>query len=258
VQTLCSGAAVLGLPLDAAQVAAFQRYAELLVATNQRVNLTSIVEPAAIETRHFLDSLTCALPLLERWGARDAVPPLRCADVGSGGGFPGVPLQIALPRLRFTLIESTVKKARFLEDLVAELDLVGIEVLAERAETLGQQPGQRESYDVAVARALAPLPTLLELTLPFLRPGGLLIAARRGDDEADQRAGSEASRLLGGGPLQVQPVTLAPLADGRVLTVVEKVDRTPAAYPRRPGLPAKRPLGRASARASVAAPRRPD
>jgi len=258
VQTLRSGAAALGLPLDDAQAAAFRRYAELLVAANQRVNLTSIVEPAAIETRHFLDSLTCAQPLLARWGAPEAVPPLRCVDVGSGGGFPGVPLRIALPQLRFVLVESTAKKARFLEELVAELGLVGVEVLSERAETLGQQPGHRESYDVAFARALAPLPTLLELTLPLLRPGGLLVAPRRGDDEAARAAGNAASRQLGGGPLQDHPVTLAPLADGRALTVVEKVAPTPAAYPRRPGLPAKRPLGAPSPRAAVAAPPPPD
>jgi len=242
VQVLARDAAALGLPLDAEQLAAFERYAERLLAANQRVNLTAIVDPAAVETRHFLDSLTCALPLLARWGSPEAIPALRCVDVGSGGGFPALPLKLALPQLRCTLVESTAKKARFLEDLVAELGLDGVEVCAERAETLGQQAAHREAYDLALARALAPLPTLLELTLPFLRPGGLLVAPRRGDDAADRRAGEAASRLLGGGPLRIAPVALPALADGRVLTVVEKLRPTPAAYPRRPGLPAKRPL----------------
>jgi 16S rRNA (guanine527-N7)-methyltransferase len=243
VQTLRAGAAALGLPLDDAQIAAFARYSECLVAANRRVNLTSIVEPAAIETRHFLDSLTCVVPLLSRWGAATVLPSLRCVDVGSGAGLPGLALKLALPRLRLTLVEATGKKADFLRDLVAELALDDVEVCAERAETLAQQPDWRETYDVALARALAALAPLLELTLPFLRVGGVLVAPRRGDDEAARTAAGAASRLLGGGPLQTVPIAVEALKDGRVLTVVEKLEPTPAAYPRRPGQPAKRPLG---------------
>jgi 16S rRNA (guanine527-N7)-methyltransferase len=248
VETLRAGAAALGLPLDDAQIAAFARYAAGLIAANRRVNLTSIVEPAAVETRHFLDSLTCALPLLARWGGPAALPPLRCVDVGSGGGLPGLALKLALPALQMTLVEATGKKAAILLELVDALGLGDVQVYAERAETLAQRPGERETYDVALARALAPLAPLLELTLPFVRVGGLLVAPRRGDDPAARGAASAASRLLGGGPLQDWPVAVEPLRDGRVLTVVEKVGATPAAYPRRPGQPAKRPLGTRPAR----------
>jgi 16S rRNA (guanine527-N7)-methyltransferase len=243
VQTLRAGAAVLGLRLGDAHIAAFARYSECLIAANRRVNLTSIVEPAAVETRHFLDSLTCAVPLLARWGQPETLPALRCIDVGSGAGLPGLALKLALPQLSLTLVEATGKKAAFLVDLVDALALDGVEVYAERAETLAHRPDQRGTYDVALARALAPLTPLLELTLPFLRVGGVLVAPRRGDDDAARTAAGEASRVLGGGPLQIVPVAVEPLTDGRVLAVVDKLKPTPVAYPRRPGQPARRPLG---------------
>jgi 16S rRNA (guanine527-N7)-methyltransferase len=242
LDTLASGAAALGLPLRPEQLAAFARFGDELLAWNARVNLTRIVEPSAVETRHFLDSLTCALPLLARWGPAAPVLPLRCIDVGSGGGFPGVPLKLVLPQLRMTLLESTGKKVAFLEHLVAALGLVGVEAIAERAETLAHAPDHRESYDAAFARALAPLPVLLELTLPFLRVGGLLIAPRRGDLAAEIAAAAYACETLGGAPPTIVPITLPTLDDGRALVVVEKAAATPPAYPRRPGLPAKHPL----------------
>ena len=242
METLAAGAAMLGLALDAGQLAAFARYRDLLLDWNHRVNLTSIVEAAEVETRHFLDSVTCAAPLLARWGGAAAVPALRCIDVGSGGGFPGVPLALALPQLQVTLLESTRKKADFLTHLVAALGLDGVETVAERAETLAHAPAHREAYDVALARALAPLPVLLELTLPFLRLGGLLVAHRRGDLPAEIAAAAHPAEALGGAPPEIVPVTVLPLADGRALVLVEKARPTPHTYPRRPGVPAKRPL----------------
>jgi 16S rRNA (guanine527-N7)-methyltransferase len=240
--TLMAGASALGLALGPAQVEAFVRYREYLLCWNRRVNLTAIVAPEAVEVLHFLDSLTCALPLLQRWGEGTAIPPLRCIDVGSGAGFPGLPLKIALPQLQMVLLEATAKKAAFLTAIVAELGLSGVEVVAERAEAFAHVPAHREAYDAAFARALAPLPTLFELTLPFLRLGGLLVAPRKGDVAAELAAAAYACEVLGGGAPAVVPVTVPPLADGRVLVVVEKARRTPPAYPRRPGLPAKRPL----------------
>jgi 16S rRNA (guanine527-N7)-methyltransferase len=242
VETLAAGAAALGLPLSAAQRAAFVRYRERLLAWNRRVNLTAIVEPAEVETRHFLDSLTCAAPLLARWGEAARVPPLRCVDVGSGGGFPGVPLKLMLPQLHLTLLESTAKKVEFLTYLVADLALEDVDVDCARAETQAQSPAHRESYDVTFARALAPLPTLLELTLPFLRLGGVLVAPRKGQIAADIASAAGAINILGGGPPSCVPVTVPPLADGRVLVVVDKAGPTPPGYPRRAGIPAKRPL----------------
>ena len=243
MEKLAAGAVALGLPLSPEQLAAFTRYRALLLDWNQRVNLTAIVEPEAVETHHFLDSLTCAVPLLARWGSHAALPPLRCIDVGSGAGLPGLALKLALPQLRVTLVEATAKKATFLLHLIGELDLAGVAVVAERAETLGQQAAHRETYDAAFARALAPLVPLLELTLPFLRVGGRLVASRRGDLAADLAAAGGANATLGGAPPTLTPITLPPLHDGRALVVVEKAHATPATYPRRPGLPAKRPLG---------------
>ncbi len=242
METLAAGAAALGVPLGPEQLAAFARYRDELLAWNARVNLTRIVAQAAVETHHFLDSLTGATPLLARWGAAASVLPLRCLDVGSGGGFPGVPLKLALPRLRMTLLEATGKKVEFLDHLIAALGLSEVAAIAERAETLAHAPAHRESYDVVFARALAPLPVLLELTLPFLRVGGLLVAQRRGDLAEEIAGAAFACQTLGGGPPRIMPVTVPPLDDGRALVVVEKAAATPAAYPRRPGLPAKRPL----------------
>ncbi len=242
MDTLVAGAEALGVALGAEQLAAFARYRDELLAWNARVNLTSIVAPAEVETRHFLDSLTCVAPLRARWGPALSVLPLRCIDVGSGGGFPGVPLRLALPRLRVTLLEATGKKVAFLEHLIATLGLGGVATIAERAETLAHAPAHRESYDAAFARALAPLPALLELTLPFLRVGGLLVAQRKGDLAGEVAAAAFACETLGGAAPRIEPVTVPPLDDGRALVVVEKAAATPAAYPRRPGVPAKRPL----------------
>lgn len=239
---LVAGAAALGLPLSDAQRARFARYQALLLDWNTRLNLTAIVEPAAVERLHFLDSLTCALPLLARWGTAAAIPPLRVIDVGSGAGFPGLPLKLALPQLRLTLLEATGKKAAFLAHVVAELELDDVTVVAERAEVAAHQAVHREAYDVALARALATLPVLLELTLPFLRVGGLLVAPRKGDLAGELARAALALRELGGAARPPQPIALPELADGRALVLVDKVAPTPAAYPRRPGLPAKRPL----------------
>jgi 16S rRNA (guanine527-N7)-methyltransferase len=239
---LAAGAAALGLPLNDAQRARFARYLALLQDWNTRLNLTAIVEPAAVERLHFLDSLTCALPLLARWGPAAAIPPLRVIDVGSGAGFPGLPLKLALPQLRLTLLEATGKKAAFLAHVVAELELEGVIVVAERAEIAAHQAAHREAYDVALARALAALPVVLELTLPFLCRGGLLVAPRKGDLAAELARAAPALRELGGDARPPLPITLPGLADGRALVLVEKVAPTPAAYPRRPGVPAKRPL----------------
>ncbi|HLI25755.1 MAG TPA: 16S rRNA (guanine(527)-N(7))-methyltransferase RsmG [Chloroflexota bacterium] len=243
MELLAGGATALGLPLTKAQRARFARYQALLLHWNTRLNLTAITEPTAVERLHFLDSLTCALPLLARWGAAAAIPPLRVIDVGSGGGFPGLPLKLALPQLRLTLLEATGKKAAFLAHVVAELELEGVTVVAERAEIAAHQVAHRAVYDVALARALAALPVLLELTLPFLQVGGLLVAPRKGDLAAELARAALALRELGGAARPPLPIALPELADGRALVLVDKVAPTPAAYPRRPGLPAKRPLG---------------
>jgi 16S rRNA (guanine527-N7)-methyltransferase len=169
--------------LTAGQVEAFGRYRDELLDWNRRVNLTAIREPSAVERLHFVDSLACLLePVPE--GAS-------LLDVGAGAGFPGLPLKIARPDLRLTLLEATGKKARFLEHVVSALALAGVSVVNERAETYAASG--REAFDFVVARALAGLAALLELTLPFCRVGGVVLAPKKGAG-AQLRARRRAAR----------------------------------------------------------------
>ena len=252
---LHAGAAALGIDLSPDQLAAFNRYRDTLLTANRRTNLTAITDPAAVELRHFIDSLTCLLA----WPTV-ADRPVQVIDIGAGAGFPGLPLKLIRPHIALTLIDSVGKKTAFLADLIRRLNLAAATVLTARAEDLARQQAHREQYDVALARAVAPAPVLVEYALPFLRVGGRLIAqktAAKGPDELI--ACQQACVLLGGGPPRLVPVTLpTPAGDtpgaapylaavqqalsGHTLLVVEKQHPTPARYPRRPGIPAKRPL----------------
>jgi 16S rRNA (guanine527-N7)-methyltransferase len=229
----------LGVQLDAGQLARFERYRELLLEWNLRFNLTAVREPDAVEQRHFVDSLTCLL------GMQDLLvlhPTARLLDVGSGGGFPGLPLKIACPDLRLTLLDSVRKKTHFLEQVIAELGVENVDVVTARAEDQARTELFREAYDLVVTRALAPLPVLLELCLPFLKVGGRLVAPRRGDLSTDQDAASGVVQVLGGRFRPPIRVKVGEYLDGYGLTIVDKVAPTPAIYPRRAGVPAKRPL----------------
>ncbi len=239
MERLRAGAHRLGLALSDEQLAQFQRYYELLVQENQRVNITRVVEYEAVQERHFLDSLTCLLALGDL--LRDSAG-LRLIDVGSGAGFPGLPLKIALPTLELTLLDALGKRVAFLERLVGTLGLRDVQIVAARAEDAAHRPEHRERYDVATARALAKLPVLLELCLPFVRVGGRLVAPRKGELEAELRQAAGALRELGGGNARLVPVTLPGLDDGRALFVADKERPTPARYPRRAGVPERRPL----------------
>ncbi len=235
---LVESAARLGIDLADGQLARLDQLGAALREGNRRVNLTRIIDPAAIETRHFLDSLSAAVPLLDRLRAGEA---LRLVDVGSGGGMPGLPLKIAFPALRVTLVESVNKKAAFLRETVTQLGLADVEVVAQRAELAGRAEVHRDAYDWATARALGILPVVIELCAPFLAPGGLLVAQRSGDLDAEvlQAAPAfKALRLWARTPLYLEIAALP----GHALVVGEKYAATPAAYPRRAGLPRKRPL----------------
>ncbi len=225
--------AAWGLAFAPATTRAFARYVAELHAWNQRFNLTAWRAPRDIWLHLVADAL--ALLAHER-----PLPGARWADVGSGAGIPGVPLHLAQPHTRFALIEAAQKKARFLEHLRTALPAPGLTVLARRAEAVGQDPAHREAYDGVVARAVAPLPTLLEYMLPLLRVGGVAIAykGQRAAQEID--AATRALEVLGGRVRRVQPVAELPYP--RVLVWIEKTRPTPAAYPRRPGRAQKRPL----------------
>lgn len=236
---LVEGAAALGVALDEAQVARFRRYREMLLDWNTRVNLTAITDPAEVVTRHFLDSLTCALALPPAEQAR----PLRLLDVGSGAGFPGLPLAIGFAAWRVMLLEATGKKVRFLEAVIAELELKNARALHGRAEELARDAGHRGRYDVVTARAVAALPTLLEYCTPFARVGGWVVAPKKGELAGEVAAGARAAALLGARLLDPISVAIPPLSDGRALLVARQEHPCPAQYPRPAGAPAKRPLG---------------
>lgn len=234
---LREGAERLGVPLTPSQVDTFRRYHLELERANRRVNLTSIADWQRAQATHYLDSLSVLSvipPALLRSG--------RLADVGSGAGLPGLPLHFVIPSLRVTLVEATGKKADFLHGLSEALELCGVEVRACRAETLGRDPAAREVFDVVTARGVARLNTLAELTLPLCRVGGVVVAPKGADAEAEAVEAETAVRTLGGALREVRWVNVPGLDRPRALVVLNKVRHTPQRYPRRPGIPGKRPL----------------
>ena len=237
METLARGASELGLELTGQQLDQFHRYYQALTCWNQRVNLTAITDFHEVQVKHFLDSLTVllALPACPGSGAR-------LVDVGAGGGFPGVPLKLVFPDSRLSLVESSGKKARFLDHLVQTLGLSGVEVLTGRAETLAHLAELREDFDVVLSRGVARMPLLLEYTLPFCRVGGRVITLKHGGIEQEMAGAARSMETLGGRLAGVFPVQVGGLSDNRVVVAVEKVGPTPEQYPRRPGIPAKRPL----------------
>ncbi len=226
---------LLNLSLTPAQVRAFEAYARLLREWNERVNLTAITDPEAIEIRHFADSLTCLRVISPR-------PGLRVADVGTGAGFPGLPLKIVRPGIDLTLVEATGKKVAFLQHLVRELKLDDVTLVNARAEEVGQMPAHRERYDWAVARAVAGMPVLAEYLLPLVKIGGHGLA-QKGESAHQEAAEAEhAIGLLGGRLAQITAVELPTVAETHYLVDIEKIAATPPQYPRRPGMPGKKPL----------------
>ena len=236
---LLAGAADLGITLTQAQQSAFARYHHALADWNRRVNLTSVDGWAEVQTVHFLDSLSVAAAL-----PPEVLDGGRILDVGSGAGFPGLPLKIAFPGLRVAVLESVGKKAAFLRAVVDLLGLHDAEVLHGRAEELAHSPELRGAFDAVLSRGLAAMPILAELTLPFARIGGVVVAQKKGDIAVELEEAAEAAQLLGGGPLATRWLRLPGLPDERALVSAPKAAPTPEQYPRRPGMPRKRPLGR--------------
>src|SRR5690242_4821577 len=191
--SLVEAASAFGVHLTDGQLARLDQLGAAVREGNQRVNLTRITASGEFEIRHVLDSLTAAVPLLDRLRAGEA---LRLVDVGSGGGMPGVVLKIAFPALRVTLVESVRKKADFLRQTVDQLGFADVDVVGERAETAARLDDHRDTYDWATARALGTLPVVVELCAPFLAPGGLLVAQRSGDLDADVLHATPAFKAL--------------------------------------------------------------
>jgi 16S rRNA (guanine527-N7)-methyltransferase len=227
--------ALIGINLTPRQLAALERYEKELLVWNAQFNLTAIRETRDIRTKHFLDSLTCIHAMRDN-------PPARLIDIGTGAGFPGIPLKILMPNMQLTLVESVGKKAEFCRHVVQLLGLDKVEVVQNRAEELGQLPAYREKYNMAVARAVASLPILVEYLLPLVSIGGVVLAQKGESGPAEAHASEKAVHLLGGRLKQLKQVTLPGVADERYLIIFDKIAATPKPYPRRVGMPSKHPL----------------
>jgi 16S rRNA (guanine527-N7)-methyltransferase len=233
---LAALSADLGLDLSPAQLDQLETYAERLATSAH--NLTSARDRDQVEARHIAESLALG-SLLD---ALDLLPDAECVlDLGAGGGLPGIPLRIVWPGIVLTLLESVGKKCRFLEDIARDLALDSVTVLEGRAETYGHDPAHREQYDLVVARAVAPLPVLIECALPFLRPGGRLAAVKGSAALAEIDASVAALSELNA-RLHDAPVFQPPHGQPQTTVLIEKISPTPDRYPRRPGIPSKRPL----------------
>ncbi|MCA9798139.1 MAG: 16S rRNA (guanine(527)-N(7))-methyltransferase RsmG [Cyanobacteria bacterium HKST-UBA06] len=231
----------LPAPLDPTQQDQLKRLYRLVMEGNEVMNLTRITELEGFWLRHILDSLSVVPKMV---GVSDA----KIADIGSGAGFPTLPLAIVCPSYSYTAIESVKKKAAFIAQAAEALGLPRVSVCDERVEVLGQAEAYRGMYDVVVSRAVAPLPVLLEYALPLLKVGGQALFYKSVNNLASELDAAPdrllaVSKMLGGGPLSVHNPALAGLADHRIVTV-HKVAQTAAKFPRKPGVPAKKPLSK--------------
>lgn len=234
-ERLAEGFAAMGIPADGTAVEKLLRYHAMLMDWNTRIDLTAVLDPVEMTDRHYLDS---ASPL-----GRGLIPVgARVIDVGTGAGLPGIPLMILRPDIRVTLLDALKKRVDFLQAVIAELGLAA-EAVHMRAEDAGRNAAHREAYDVAVSRAVAPTPVLLELMLPFVKVGGSAVAWKGPGVQAELMQAGRAAQLLGGeaGELIETPV---PGRDWQhVLLVCRKKQKTARQYPRKAGTPGKNPLG---------------
>lgn len=230
-----TAAEAVGVTLDAGQAAQLARYRDLLVEWNERFNLTAITDDASILTRHFADSLTALSQLPTGNG-------VTLMDAGTGAGLPGIPLKIARPDLDVTLVDGTGKKVTFCQAVIADLGLAGIRIIKGRAEELAHVKEHRAKYRAVIARALAPLPTLVEYLLPFAKANGVVIAMKGSDAQTEAGQAARAIKLLGGELERIVAVTLPGVTDQRSLVVIRKVRPSPSVYPRPAGKPRSDPL----------------
>lgn len=232
---LRAAAAQFGLTLTAVHTTQFDQYLALLEEWNQKFNLTRIITPREVQIRHFLDGLTCATITGDLSGQT-------LVDVGTGAGFPGLPLKILYPELHLTLVESVTKKTTFLTAVVEALNLSHVTILDSRAEEVGQILGHREAYDWAVARSVADMRVLAEYLLPLVRLGGNMLAQKGASAHEETTAASKAFEILGGGSPHISTIQLPENDQPHYLVRIPKERPTPANYPRQPGKPTKRPL----------------
>lgn len=225
-EILTARAAAAGLALTAEQIAQFAVYNEMLLDWNTRMNLTALTSPNDVAVKHIIDSLTTYdAPLF------DAAQTL--IDVGTGAGLPGIPLAVYAPHIEVTLMDALAKRVRFLTEVTAAMGLTHTRCIHARAEEAARQKEHRAHYDIAVSRAVARMPVLLEYTLPFVRVGGSVLALKGRAYAEEAEEGKHAAQILGGGAIAARPVQLPGLDDVRAILSVVKERPTPKTYPRR-------------------------
>lgn len=239
MKKLIEGTSKLGIELNTTQVEQFGLYYHELMEWNKKFNLTAITDYERVQTEHFIDSITVTLALTREEMSK---PDFNILDIGTGAGFPGVPLKILLGKPSLVLLDSTAKKAVFLRHIIQELGLTDVEVLVGRAEEIAHLPLYREQFDLVVSRAVASLLTLVELALPFCHIGGKFVAQKKGEIRLELSKAGKAIDVLGGKLEKVKKIELEGLLDERYLLIIGKIYPTAEKYPRRPGVPKRRPI----------------
>ena len=234
-EILKNAAEEYGISLSETQLQQFDRYQELLVEWNQKMNLTALTEPKDVAIKHMIDSVSV---YDEKWFSEG----MSVIDVGTGAGFPGLPLKILCPSLKVTLLDSLNKRVKFLETVVSELGLSDIVCVHARAEEAARQKQYREKFDAVVSRAVARLPILAEYDLPFVRVGGFFAAMKGAKYEEEAEEAKKAVKLLGGGETVLREIKLPELEDKRGIIYIRKEKKTPSVYPRKAGTPEKNPI----------------
>lgn len=223
----------LSVDLSERQIEQFLHYYEMLIEKNKVMNLTAITDYDEVIEKHFLDSISLVRVM-------DVNRELSVIDMGTGAGFPGIPLKIAFPDLKITLADSLNKRVLFLQDVIHELGLKGIEAVHGRAEDLAYRKEYRENFDLCVSRAVANLSTLSEYCIPFVKTGGQFISYKSGDCDEEVKTAGHAIQVLGGKISKVEKFSLG--ESGRAFVVIDKVRATGKSYPRKAGTPSKNPL----------------
>ena len=239
VDKMTEGTRELGIVLSEKQMEQFYRYYELLVEWNKVMNLTGITELEEVVSKHFIDSLALvkAVPLQD--GRK-----VSAIDVGTGAGFPGIPLKIAFPNLKITLLDSLNKRIKFLNEVISQLGLQNVETIHGRAEDFGRDAKYREQYDYCVSRAVANAATLSEYCLPCVKVGGAFIPYKSGKIDEELEQGTKAIESLGGSIADVIRFELTGADADRSLVVIDKIAKTAKKYPRKAGMPSKEPIGK--------------
>ena len=223
--------------LENSQINQFYQYYELLDEWNKVMNLTAITDQKEVITKHFVDSLALVKAMGEI-----STKEYKIIDIGTGAGFPGIPLKIAFPQLKITLMDSLNKRIKFLNEVIEQLGLKEITAVHSRAEDLGRDKDYREQYDLSVSRAVANLSTLSEYCMPFVKPGGFFISYKSGKIEEELSSAKHAIFLLGGKVNRIESFTLDGAEAERTLIKIEKVSEISKRYPRKAGVPGKEPL----------------